>query len=90
MIVLFERSFSRSLEKLQDKQVKTRVKSLIILMEKIKSISELSGLKAIKGHLGFYRIRLGDYRVGIEITQNNEILLILVAHRKDIYKRFPR
>lgn len=43
----------------------------------------------MKGHAGFYRIRIGDYRVGFELVNNNEILLILVAHRKDIYKRFP-
>jgi mRNA interferase RelE/StbE len=43
----------------------------------------------MKGHPRFYRIRVGDYRVGFELTGPNEILLILVAHRKDIYKRFP-
>lgn len=58
-------------------------------MEKADSIFELSGIKAMKGHPGLYRIRIGDYRTGFEITKNNDILLILVAHRKDIYKRFP-
>ena len=89
MIVNFDRSFSKSLDKLQDKQIKERLKTLIVSMEKAKGITELTAIKLMRGHTGFYRIRLGDYRVGFELTCNNEILLILVAHRKDIYKRFP-
>lgn len=89
MIVIFDSSFSKSLNKLNDRQVKDRLRTLIFSMEKAKSITELTAIKPMKGHAGFYRIRLGDYRVGFELTNNNEILLILVAHRKDIYKRFP-
>lgn len=89
MIVLFDRSFGKSLDKLKDKQIKERLKTLIVSMEKAETIGDLPALKAMKGHTGFYRIRLGDFRVGFELTGQNEILLILVAHRKDIYKRFP-
>jgi len=89
MIVIFDSSFSKSLNKLNDKQVKERLKALIISMEKSNSITEFTAVKPMKGHAGFFRIRIGDYRVGFELTNSNEILLILVAHRKDIYKRFP-
>ncbi len=89
MIVRFDRSFIKSLDKLHDKQVKERLKTLIISMENAVSIADLNSLKQMKGHSRFYRIRIGDYRVGFELTGSNEILLILVAHRKDIYKRFP-
>ena len=89
MIVRFDRAFSKSLDKLHDKQVKERLKTLIVSMEKAESIADLNSLKQMKGHSRFYRIRVGDYRVGFELTGYNEILLILVAHRKDIYKRFP-
>ena len=89
MIVIFDRSFSKSIDKLDDSHVKEKLKNLIESMEKAKSISELTAIKPMKGHTGFYRIRIGDYRVGFELMNNDEILLILVAHRKDIYKRFP-
>jgi mRNA interferase RelE/StbE len=59
-------------------------------MERSGSLNDIKGVKAMKGHTGFYRVRIGDYRAGFEITENNEILLILIAHRKDIYKRFPK
>jgi mRNA interferase RelE/StbE len=90
MIGLFDRSFGKSLDKLKDKNVKSRVKALIESMEKAGAITDLKGVKALKGNTGFCRVRIGDYRAGFEITGKNEILLILVAHRKDIYKRFPK
>lgn len=90
MIVLFDRSFEKSLDKLKDNRVKSRVKALIESMERSNSINDIKGVKAMKGHIGFYRVRIGDYRAGFEITENNEILLILIAHRKDIYNRFPK
>jgi mRNA interferase RelE/StbE len=89
MILIFDRSFSKSLDKLNDKHVKERLVTLIVSMEQAKGVSDLTAIKSMKGHPGFYRIRIGDYRVGFELTPENEILLILVAHRKDIYKRFP-
>ena len=89
MIVLFDKSFIKSLDKLKDKQAKERLKALIISMEAANAVADLPNLKPMKGHPGFYRIRIGDYRVGFELTAKNEILLILVAHRKEIYKRFP-
>ena len=88
MIVNFDRSFSKSLDKLKEKQVIDRLRTLIISLERAERIGEIPSLKAMKGHSGFYRIRIGDYRLGFELINSDEILLILVAHRKDIYKRF--
>lgn len=90
MNVIFDRSFNKSIDKINDKSIKERLLALIVSMEQANSISELSAIKPMKGHTGYYRIRIGDYRVGFELINSNEILLILVAHRKDIYKRFPK
>jgi hypothetical protein len=53
MIVLFDRSFSKSLDKLKEKQIIERLKTLILSMEKAGTIGELPALKAMKGHAGF-------------------------------------
>ena len=89
MIIHFDRSFSKSLEKLKDRQIIERLRTLIVSIEKAKNLEDMPSIKAMKGHSGFYRIRIGDYRIGFELLSNNDILLILIAHRKDIYKRFP-
>ncbi|WP_374754821.1 type II toxin-antitoxin system RelE family toxin [Dyadobacter psychrophilus] len=44
--------------------------------------------KKLKGFSNAYRIRIGDYRVGI-FVENNIVELARIAHRKDIYKVFP-
>jgi mRNA interferase RelE/StbE len=42
----------------------------------------------MQGYDSFYRIRLADYRIGIEII-NDEIIFARFLHRKDVYKYFP-
>lgn len=43
----------------------------------------------MQGFQSYYRVRIGDYRVGFEILPDESILFILVAHRKEIYRYFP-
>lgn len=42
----------------------------------------------LKANKPFYRIRVGDYRIGFML--DNDILVFMrVLHRKDIYRYFP-
>jgi len=54
----------------------------------MQDISQISGLKKIRGHKRYYRIKIGGYRIGIEIRENT-IVFMRVLHRKDIYRYFP-
>ncbi len=50
----------------------------------------LGYLERMKGYPDKYKIRLGDYRIGITIDKkNNSIICQRIAHRKDIYRIFP-
>lgn len=42
----------------------------------------------IKGFKGYFRIRLGDYRIGFK-REKESVIFMRVKHRKDIYKFFP-
>ncbi|MGB5593914.1 MAG: type II toxin-antitoxin system RelE/ParE family toxin, partial [Crocosphaera sp.] len=42
----------------------------------------------LKGYQSFYRIKIGDYRIGIE-ADNNELIFVRFLHRKEIYRFFP-
>lgn len=42
--------------------------------------------KLIDQRLGTYRFRIGDYRVVFDL-EGNEIIVLRVGHRKDIYKK---
>ena len=42
------------------------------------------------GYRAFYKIRLGSYRIGLMIDQDERIIEFQRAlHRKDIYRVFP-
>ena len=52
-----------------------------------KSLAELSNLKKVRGGGGYYRIRLGDYRVGL-VTEEEVVVFVRVLHRRENYRYF--
>jgi len=88
MIVEFESSFNKALEKLNNNALKLKIWNIVQTVEDAQKLSEIKNLKKITGHKTFYRIKLADYRIGFEFV-NNTINFITIAHRKDIYRIFP-
>ena len=88
MTVAFLAKFSRDLDKLKTEKVKTLVLDIIERLEVADSLSEIPNLKKLKGHKSAYRIKVGDYRIGI-FVEGNTVELARIIHRKDIYKMFP-
>lgn len=47
-----------------------------------------TGAKKLRGSRGLYRIRVGDYRVVYEVSDNPAVVTIAyVGHRRDVYQR---
>lgn len=47
-----------------------------------------SGCKVLKNDKSLYRIRSGDYRIVYQIREKQVLVLVVrIAHRKDVYKR---
>jgi mRNA-degrading endonuclease RelE of RelBE toxin-antitoxin system len=42
----------------------------------------------MKGYLGFFKVRFGNYRVGLSL-EGDGIVFERVLHRKEIYRYFP-
>ncbi len=70
------------------KDVRVKIAVLIQAMERSKTISDLTSVKKLKGYENFYRIRVGDYRLGFAIP-GDTIVLVRFLHRKEIYRFFP-
>lgn len=68
--------------------VRYEVVKAIKNVEDSTSRSQIKGLKKLKGCKNAFRIKIGDYRIGIFIERNN-VEFARVIHRKDIYKIFP-
>jgi mRNA interferase RelE/StbE len=51
---------------------------------------DLGYLQKMKGYDDKYKIRVGDYRIGVSVDKETQTLICQrVAHRKDIYRTFP-
>ncbi|HLO85710.1 MAG TPA: type II toxin-antitoxin system RelE/ParE family toxin [Nostocaceae cyanobacterium] len=48
----------------------------------------MTNIKKLKGEGNYYRLRVGDYRIGVVVTENT-MIFVRVLHRKDIYRFFP-
>lgn len=88
MKTAFEASFARDLKHIRDKQLLKRVQQVIEVTKEASTISDIVDLKKMQGHDTFYRIRLGDYRIGIEIV-GDQVIFVRFLHRKDVYRYFP-
>lgn len=90
MKIEFDRSFSKCLDKIINKNIKVKTIKLIEEIENAVTLSEIKNLKKIKGFNRYYRIKLNEFRVGFELKNDSVIRLIIISHRKDIYKSFPK
>ena len=88
MKVEYLKGFKKDLLGLTNKQLNVSIKKLIGDLESAESISIIKNIKKLKGHNYAYRIRIGDYRIGV-FYEGETVELARLAHRKDIYKVFP-
>ncbi|HEY9169398.1 MAG TPA: plasmid stabilization protein [Lutibacter sp.] len=88
MKVVFLSSFKKDLVKINNLKLKGQIKAVIIAVEVAESLKELPNVKKIQGYPTAYRIRIGDYRLGLYI-ENGIIEMARLVKRNDIYKVFP-
>ena len=84
----FKASFLKCIHKIADNNLKAKIIECIQQVELSDNIKQINDLKKLKSHKSFYRIKLGDYRIGVKID-SEVVVFVTVAHRKDIYKLFP-
>ena len=88
MRILFCSSFSKDLSKIDSPQLLIQIRDLIDLLENSDSFKSIRGVQKLKGSKSAYRIRLGDYRIGLNKLKDG-VELVRILHRRDIYKYFP-
>jgi mRNA interferase RelE/StbE len=89
MQIKYEKSFLHDLQNITDVKIKKRIESVITEIKKSITITTIKNIKKLVGYKYYYRIRIGNYRMGIKIDDDNVVTLIRIKHRKDIYKSFP-
>ena len=88
MQVYYNKRFLKDLVKIPH-PFRNRLEALVFQdIPKYNHYSEIQNIGKIKGFKSYYRIRQGDYRIGLKIV-GSKIVFERVLHRKDIYKYFP-
>ena len=89
MKVVFRKSFERDLRKLRgNASVLARVQRVVEQVEAADGFDAIVGMKKMQGWSSYYRIRIGDYRVGLKLEED-VVVFLRCLHRRDIYRRFP-
>ncbi|MEB3175945.1 MAG: type II toxin-antitoxin system RelE/ParE family toxin [Cyanobacteriota bacterium] len=70
MQVEFRRLFLRDLQAVKDRKLRQRIEAFVMALEGASSLSELRNIKPIQGNPNFYRLKVGDYRLGIYLTSS--------------------
>jgi mRNA interferase RelE/StbE len=72
------------------KEVQPRVESIVFSELEADNPFELGYISKMKGYKDKYKVRVGDYRIGLTIDKTNRTIICQrVAHRREIYKIFP-
>lgn len=71
-----------------DKPARRKLQTVIEEVELAASIDTIRNLKKLKGFEKNYRIRIGDFRIGLYIDKGT-VEFVRILSRKDIYKYFP-
>jgi mRNA interferase RelE/StbE len=61
---------------------------MVEYIEKAQKLPDIANLKKLKGGRIYYRIRVGEYRIGLTI-ENNTVAFVRCLNRKEIYRYFP-
>ena len=84
----FKSSFTKDLKKVSSGDVKRQLLEVIAQVENSKNLLEIEHVKKLRGAENYYRIRVGDYRLGLKV-ENNTVIFVRFLDRKDIYRYFP-
>lgn len=88
MNVRFKSSFKKDLKRIQDQKLLLQVSQVIAEVKAANALQDVTNVSKLKGYDHFYRIRLGSFRLGIKVTEQ-DVIFIRFLHRREIYRFFP-
>ena len=88
MKVEFRRSFTKDLKDIKNQDLLKRVQARVELVEKAQTLQEIDNLRKLRGSDRYYRVRVGDYRIGL-IVEGDKVIFVRFLHRRDMYRNFP-
>jgi len=91
MQVEFYSSFDKDIAKIKQKSVADAVEEQIEAVEECRTLAEFIRLPSVTklvSHKDYYRIKFGNYRIGVKVV-DNVVHFARFGTRSKIYKVFP-
>lgn len=88
MNTAFRESFDADLSAIRDVSLLQRIKKVIEHVEAARTFQQIPNLKRLEASGKYYRLRVGDYRVGFTFEQG-VVTFVRCLNRKEIYRYFP-
>ena len=81
-------AFNRDLRRLRSAATQRQLERVISELTASSNLMDLANVRRLRAHDRHYRIRVGDYRLGITIA-GNAVTLRRFLHRSEFYRYFP-
>lgn len=89
MQITYTKTFLKDLAKVTPVKRRQQIEKFVFEeLPVLSSIENAGNIEKMTGYKNHYKVRFGDYRVGM-LKNNNTIELRRVLNRKEIYKFFP-
>lgn len=85
----FRKSFVKDLQRqAKDKNLMAHIQKIILEVEDAGDTLKISNLKKLKAEGSYFRIRTGNYRIGL-IIEHDTVIFVRILNRGEIYRHFP-
>ncbi len=88
MTTAFRESFGADLSAITDAALFRRIKNVIEKAEAARNLREIPNIKRLEAIGKYYRIRVGDYRIGF-VFERGTVTFVRCLDHKEIYRYFP-
>ena len=88
MQIEISRKFRKQVKACKDLGIRSKVLNIIEATGASDNMQDFPNLKKLTGYKNNFRIRMGDYRIGI-VIDGTKVIFAAFDHRSDIYKNFP-
>jgi len=88
MEIKIKKKFLKELSKLPNEYADIIEDFVFDMLPNYNNLSEIGKVEKMTGYKNYFKIRFGDYRIGLK-KEGNIIVIETVKHRKEIYKYFP-
>ncbi len=88
MKVIFSKRFRKQYYASRNDALRNKLREIVIKVENASTPRDIPNLRKLEGYPSSYRIRMGDYRIGVHI-EGDTVIFADFDHRGQIYSRFP-